>query len=62
MPEADSAVAGAKANLDLAQTTFNRMQDLFNKKSISNQEFDEASGKLKAAQAAYEMAVPDALN
>ena len=57
MPEADSAVAGAKANLDLAQTTFNRMQDLFNKKSISNQEFDEASGKLKAAQAAYQMAV-----
>ena len=56
MPEADSAVAGAKANLDLAQTTFNRMQDLFNKKSISNQEFDEASAKLKAAQAAYQMA------
>jgi len=56
MPEGDSAVAGAKANLDLAQTTFNRMQDLFNKKSISNQEFDEVSGKLKAAQAAYQMA------
>lgn len=57
MPEADSAVAGAKANLDLTQTTFARMQDLFNKKSISNQEFDEASGKLKAAQAAYQMSV-----
>ena len=57
MPEADSAVAGAKANLDLAQTTFKRMQDLFNKKSISNQEFDEASAKLKSAQAAYQMAV-----
>jgi multidrug efflux system membrane fusion protein len=56
VPEADSAVAGAKANLDLAQTTFNRMQDLWNKKSISNQEFDEASAKLKAAQAAHEMA------
>ena len=56
VPEADSAVAGAKANHDLARTTFNRMQDLFGKKSISNQEFDEASGKLKAAQAAYEMA------
>ena len=57
MPEADSAAAGEKANLDLAQTTFNRMQDLFNKKSISNQEFDESSGKLKAAQAAYQMAL-----
>ena len=57
MPEADSAATGAKANLDLAQITFNRMQDLFNKKSISNQEFDEASGKLKAAQAVYQMAL-----
>jgi RND family efflux transporter MFP subunit len=55
MPEADSVVAGAKANLDLVQTTFNRMQDLFNKKSISNQEYDEASAKLKSAQAAYQM-------
>jgi len=57
IPEADSAVAGAKANLDLTQTTFSRMQELFNKKSISNQEFDEASAKLRAAQAAYQMAL-----
>ena len=56
MPEADSAIAAAKANLDLAQATFGRMQDLFQKKSISNQEFDESSAKLKAAQAGYEMA------
>ena len=56
VPEANSAVAGAKANLDLAQATFNRMQELWDKKSISNQEFDEASAKLKAAQAAYGMA------
>ncbi len=56
VPEADHATAGAKVNLDLAQTTFNRMQELWNKKSISNQEFDESSAKLKAAQAAYEMA------
>ena len=53
---ADSAVAGAKAHLELVHTTFNRMQELWNKKSISNQEFDEASAKLKSAQAAYEMA------
>ena len=57
VPEADSAVAAAKANLDLAQVTFGRMQDLFRKTSVSNQEFDEASARLKAAQAAYEMAV-----
>ena len=55
VPEADSAVAVAKANLDLAQTTFNRMKELFQKKSISSQEFDEASAKLKATQATYEM-------
>jgi RND family efflux transporter MFP subunit len=54
--EADSGVAAAKANLDLAQTTFGRMQQLFQKTSISNQEFDEASAKLKATQAAYDMA------
>ncbi len=56
VPEADSGVAAAKANLDLAQATFNRMQDLYRKKSISNQEFDEVSTKLKAAQAGYDMA------
>jgi RND family efflux transporter MFP subunit len=56
VPEADNGMAAAKANLDLAQATFNRMQDLYQKKSISNQEFDEASARLKSAQANYEMA------
>lgn len=56
MPEADSAVASAKANLDLAQVTFNRMQELYEKKSITDQEHDEALAKLKAAQAAQDMA------
>jgi membrane fusion protein, multidrug efflux system len=55
-PEADSAVAAAKANLDLAQTTFKRIENLASKNSISRQEFDEASARLKAAQANYEMA------
>ena len=49
-------MAAAKAGLDLAQTTFRRMEDLAAKKSISNQEFDEASARLKSAQADYEMA------
>jgi RND family efflux transporter MFP subunit len=53
--EADNGVAGAKANLDLAQSTFKRMQELAQKKSISNQEFDEASARLKSAQAVYDM-------
>jgi RND family efflux transporter MFP subunit len=57
MPEVDSAVAAAKAQMDLAQATFRRMQDLYNKKSISNQEYDEAVAKRKAAEANYEMAL-----
>jgi len=54
--EAENAVAAAKANLDLSQTTFKRMEDLAAKKSISDQEFDEATARLKAARASYEMA------
>lgn len=56
LQEVESAIAAAKANLELAQATHRRMRDLFEKKSVSNQEFDEASARLKAAQAAYEMA------
>ncbi len=55
VPELENATAAAKANLDLAQTTFKRMEELAAKKSISNQEFDEASARVKAAQANYEM-------
>jgi len=55
IPEADSAVAAAKANLDLAQSTFRRMKQLYDKQSISDQEFDEATAKLKATQADFEM-------
>ena len=56
MPEADSGVAAAKANLDLAEVTLGRMKDLLQKKSISNQEFDEATAKWKAAQSGFDMA------
>jgi RND family efflux transporter MFP subunit len=56
LPEAESGVAAAKANFDLADVTFRRMNELFAKRSISHQEFDEASAKLKAAQANHEMA------
>jgi RND family efflux transporter MFP subunit len=54
--EAESAVTLSRSQLDLAQVTFNRMQDLLNKRSITNQECDEASARLKAAQAALDMA------
>jgi RND family efflux transporter MFP subunit len=56
LPEADQAVAAAKAGLDLAQTTHRRMEDLRSKTSISAQEFDESFARMKAAQAAWEMA------
>jgi RND family efflux transporter MFP subunit len=56
IPEAESAVAAAHAQLDLAQATYNRMQDLLNKKSITNQEFDETTARWKAAQAGLDMA------
>lgn len=55
-PEVENGIAAAKANYDLAQATFRRIDDLASKKSVSNQEFDEASARLKAAQANYEMA------
>jgi RND family efflux transporter MFP subunit len=52
----DGAIAAAQAQLDLAQVTYQRMKDLYDKKSISPQEFDEASARLKMAQTGYEMA------
>ena len=55
--ELQNAIASARANLDLAEITHRRMADLFDKKSISNQEYDESAARLKVAQAAYEMAV-----
>lgn len=56
IPEADGAVAAAKAHLDLVEATFRRMHELYEKKSISDQEFDESTAKLKAAQADVAMA------
>ena len=56
IPEGDNGVAAARAALDLAQSTFKRMEELNSKKSISAQEFDEARARLRGAQAAYDMA------
>jgi membrane fusion protein, multidrug efflux system len=56
IPGADSAVVAARANLDLEQATFRRMQQLYEKKSISDHEFDEASARIKSSQAAYDLA------
>ncbi len=56
IPEADGAVAAAKASLDLARVTGKRIDELAAKKSVSNQELDEATARLAAAQANYDMA------
>lgn len=56
IPEAESGIAAARASLDLAQATHHRIEDLAAKKSVSTQELDEATARLKSAQAAYEMA------
>jgi len=56
IPEAESGIAAARANLELAQATFRRMKELYGKKSISDQEFDEASAKLRSAEAAEGLA------
>jgi multidrug efflux system membrane fusion protein len=56
VPEADSAVQSAQANLDLARTTHQRVTQLAAKKSVSNQELDESSARLKVAEAALAMA------
>ena len=57
IPEADNGVAAAKAQLDLARITFKRMDDLFNNKSISNQEYDESQARLRTAEAMYQGAL-----
>ena len=54
--EAENAYQSAQANLELAQVTYRRMKDLWDKTSISNQEYDEANAKLKVAKAALAMA------
>ena len=56
LPEVENGIAAAKANYELAEATFRRIGELSAKQSVSNQEFDEASARLQAAQAGYEMA------
>ncbi|MFN7926231.1 MAG: efflux RND transporter periplasmic adaptor subunit, partial [Bryobacteraceae bacterium] len=56
IPEADSAIASSKAQLELTQTTFKRIEDLLAKRSVSQQEFDEAAARVKVAQSAVKMA------
>ena len=56
IPEADSAIASAQAQLELAQSTLRRMKELFDKRSLSAQEFDEFTSRVKVHEAALAMA------
>jgi len=53
--EALHALASAQAQLELAEVTHERFEGLLGKKSVSQQEYDEASARLRAARAAVEM-------
>jgi membrane fusion protein, multidrug efflux system len=57
LAEASVGVENARAQLELARATFKRMKDLFDKNSVSNQEFDEATARLRAAEAVERSAV-----
>ena len=54
--ELESTLKGAAAQKELAESTFRRMKELHAKRSISDQEFDEAGATLRVAQAAFETA------
>ncbi len=57
MHEVENAIRSAEANLELARATHQRMSGLYDKGSISKQEFDEVATRLKMAQANHEMAL-----
>ncbi|MEJ1934037.1 biotin/lipoyl-binding protein, partial [Nostoc sp. NIES-2111] len=54
--EAEQAIAAARAQTMLAKSTFERMDSLHKKKSISEQEFEEVQARLRTAEATLEMA------
>jgi RND family efflux transporter MFP subunit len=49
-------IAAADSDLALAEATFNRYQTLYEKKSVSPQEFDEVKARYQAAEARRDMA------
>jgi membrane fusion protein, multidrug efflux system len=53
---AEKEVAAANSDLTLAQSTLKRYQELYDKKSISPQEFDETKAREKSAEARRDMA------
>ena len=54
LPEVASAARSADAQVELARLTHGRMKDLLDKRSVSQQEFDEAAVRLRVAEASRE--------
>lgn len=54
--EAAYALDSAQAQLELAEVTHKRFEDLLGKKSVSQHEYDEVNARLRAARAGVEMA------
>jgi RND family efflux transporter MFP subunit len=52
---AEQEVAASDSDLALAQTTLTRYQNLYDKKSVSPQEFDEVKARYQAALARHDM-------
>ena len=53
---AQQEIAASESDFALAEATFKRYQTLYEKKSVSPQEFDEVKARFQAAQARREMA------
>ncbi len=52
----EKEIAAAEADLNLTTATLRRYQDLYQKKSVSSQEFDEVEARQRAAEARHQMA------
>jgi RND family efflux transporter MFP subunit len=53
--EAQQEISAAESDFSLAEATFKRYQTLYDRKSVSPQEFDEIKARYQAAQARREM-------
>ena len=50
LPETAAGIEAARAQLDLARTTQARLRTLFDRKSLAQQEMDEADSRVKQAE------------
>jgi len=57
LPEAASGIRSAEAQVELARVTHGRMKELLDKRSVSQQEYDEAAARLRVAEAARDSLV-----